>query len=113
MAELNPYVGALFNLANTFATPLAKSLVEDKQPTQSTSQVANATVNEIAQNARLNGSGPADPTMAVQSAPTTLQGFISGEGTDRQQETKQGFNIMWLVIAGLGALLIFLVARKA
>jgi len=111
--DMNPLVAGLFGLANTFATPLAKSLVEDKLQKQDATQVANSTVNERINWSRLNGSGPADAVTARASAPTTLQGFIAGEGNVAQVETKKSNNTILFVVLGLlGAMLLLLVARK-
>jgi len=116
MAETqqNPLVAGLFSLANTFATPLVKKLAGEKTPTQDATQVAKSAVNEQINYSRLNGSGPADPVTAANSAPTTLQGFIAGEGNVNQVETKKSNNtILYVVLGVLGAVLLIMVAKKS
>lgn len=110
--DTNPYLSSLLGIANAFATPLAKKLVGDKTPSQPATQVANSTLNESIQNSRLNGSGPADPAMAAQAAPTTLHGFINGTGSTEQAGSIEKKNTLWIVLAALGGLLLIVIVLK-
>lgn len=111
MSEINPYVSKLFDLANTFAPPLVKAISSDRSTQQNTTQAAASTLNEQIQWARLNGSGPADPSLAAQQAPTTLAGFISGSGNATQQQQTKSDITKFLWVGALFMALIYFMKR--
>jgi hypothetical protein len=78
--EINPVVSKLFDLANTWSVPLQSRLSKSPKSKAVKQHADKAVVMQSATHARLNGSGPSDPTLAVATAPTTIQGFIAGSG---------------------------------
>lgn len=103
--EINPIVGRLFDFANAFATPFAKSLAESSTSRESQQRVATQNLNETVRYSMLNGSGPNDPALAAQSAPTTLQNFINGTGTTAQTKTGGNQQILFIAVFALLAVL--------
>ena len=110
--DTNQILGGLFNLANTFATPFAKSLAADQTSTQDARKVANANLDEIVRNSTLNGSGPNDPNMASRSAPTNLFDFINGKGPGQTGNAASPTNYMPFILIGVGVLAIVYVMRR-
>lgn len=89
MAEdkLNPLVGRVFDIAHTFATPFAQSLLGDRKSTPM--QQGTAELETMIRNDALNGSGPADPTLAAESAPRTILDDIVGDEPSREEAIGQ------------------------
>jgi hypothetical protein len=102
MADNNSdYVGQIFNLANAFAVPFAQKIAGSGGTSEKTAQQrANDSLQEIANNARLNGSGPNDPNLALASAPTSLFDFINGKSAG-SVKTQGGNAFSWALIVGL------------
>lgn len=99
MAEqINPYVSRLFDLANTFAVPMVQELAGDApKATQSSTSAAASVLKERSDYALLNGSGPANPALANDSAPITLAGFISGGKGQTAKEVGTNY-IAWVAL---------------
>lgn|SRR5574337_789258 len=111
MAEetTNPLVESLFNLANTFATPLAKKLAETTP--SSGAVAAKQTLNESVDWAKLNGSGPNDTSLARAQAPLTLADFISGQSNATKAVSSQSNIILWGAIGVLGLFLLLKLSK--
>ena len=110
--DTSALVGKLFDLANTWSVPLVSQLANKKSG--SGTQIADkSVVNEVANNSRLNGSGPADPSASVMSSPTTLQSFISGNTMGNAVAKASNSPMMFYGFIGLGiAVLYFVFKRK-
>jgi len=113
MADSNtsPVVGGLFQLANAWATPFVTKLASNRT---TEAQAETALLQERIRFASMNGSGPNDPNEAMRAPQGTLD-FMSGEsGPGATGGAFGGGNnkILWLGIAALGAMLVFLQLRK-
>jgi hypothetical protein len=113
MADTNtsPAVNGLFNLANSLAVPFVQKLASNRT---TEAQAETALLQERIRFASLNGSGPNDPNEA-QRAPQGTLDFMSGEsGPGSTGGAFGGGNnkMLWMGIAALGAVLVFLQLRK-
>lgn len=106
-------LGSIFQSALTFATPFAqKALGVSSTPQQ--------TANQTLKDAALNGSGPADPTLANQS-PLGLWDFITGSRLSGQSPSNAGqgglfsgnqSGLTFIGVIAIAVIAVFVVLRR-
>lgn len=106
--QQNQLVSGLFNLGTALAVPFVQKLAGSRvEP----SRAEQAMLAERINYASLNGSGPNDPKEAARAPQGTLD-FITGMNASTSDVKPDGSNKLWLAIAALGAVLVFLALRK-
>ena len=118
MAEQSNVLKSLFDMSLATAAPFVQTL-----KTAGTNKVAelNARLNEQLSNALLNGSGPANLSLAAESAPKTLSDTITGAVPANKSLTEKEGSVPtstgkspWLYVgAGAAVVLGALMIRKA